>query len=94
MKKLDIFEYAEQHKNAEDSKRKREIEKRIDDLSKLIRKPYEDRVLGNMPEKTCAELLTDYQQEKETLQAELDEIMKRSEMKKQDEAMLMNISAD
>ena len=73
-------------KNAEDSKRKREIEKRIDDLSKLIRKLYEDRVLGNMPEKTCAELLTDYQQEKETLQAKLDEIMKRSEMKKQDEA--------
>ena len=73
-------------KTAEDGKRKREIEKRIDDLSKLIRKLYEDRVLGNMPEKTCAELLTDYQQEKEDLQAELDELLKHSETMKQDEA--------
>ena len=73
-------------KTAEDSKRKRELEKRIDDLGKLIRKLYEDRVLGNMPEKTCAELLTDYQQEKETLQAELDELLKHSETMKQDEA--------
>ena len=73
-------------KTAEDSKHKRELEKRIDDLSKLIRKIYEDRVLGNLPEKTCAELLADYQQEKETVQAELDELMKRSETMKQDEA--------
>lgn len=73
-------------KNAENSKRKHELEKRIDDLGKLIRKLYEDRVLGNMPEKTCAELLADYQQEKETLQAELDELLKCSETMKQDEA--------
>ena len=73
-------------KSAEDSKRKREIEKRLDDLSKLIRKVYEDRVLGNLPDKTCAELLADYQQEKETLQAELDELLKRSETMAQDEA--------
>ena len=73
-------------KSAEDSKRKREIEKRIDDLGKLIRKVYEDRVLGNLPDKTCAELLADYQQEKETLQAELDELLKRSETMAQDEA--------
>ena len=73
-------------KTAEDIKHKRELEKRIDDLSKLIRKIYEDRVLGNLPEKTCAELLADYQQEKETVQAELDELMKRSESMKQDEA--------
>ena len=73
-------------KSAEDSKRKREIEKRIDDLGKLIRKVYEDRVLGNLPDKTCTELLADYQQEKETLQAELDELLKRSETMAQDEA--------
>lgn len=73
-------------KSAEDSKRKREIEKRIDDLGKLIRKVYEDRVLGNLPDKTCAELLADYQQEKETLQAELDELLKRSDTMAQDEA--------
>ena len=64
-------------KSAEDSKRKREIEKRLDDLSKLIRKVYEDRVLGNMPDKACAELLEQYQQEKENLQAELNELRKR-----------------
>lgn len=73
-------------RTAEDSKRKREIEKRIDDLSKLIRKVYEDRVLGNLPDKTCAELLADYQQEKDTLQAELDELLKRSETMAQNEA--------
>lgn len=73
-------------KFAEDRKRKREIEKRIDDLGKLIRKVYEDRVLGNLPDKTCTELLADYQQEKETLQAELDELLKRSETMAQDEA--------
>lgn len=73
-------------RSAEDSKHKREIEKRLDDLSKLIRKVYEDRVLGNLPDKTCAELLADYQQEKETLQAELDELLKRSETMAQDEA--------
>ena len=43
-------------------------------------------MLGNLPDKTCTELLADYQQEKETLQAELDELLKRSETMAQDEA--------
>lgn len=71
---------------AEDNKKKRDIQKRIEDLGKLIQKIYEDRVLGNMPDKVCAELLEKYHQEKEILQAELDELIKRSDMQKQDEA--------
>ena len=73
-------------RTAEDSKRKREIQKRLDDLGKLMQKIYEDKVLGNLPEKTCTEMMTNYQQEKDTLQAELEEILKRSETIKQDEA--------
>ena len=71
---------------AADQKRRHEIEKRQDDLTKLIQKVYEDRVLGNMPDKVCAGLLETYQQEKETLQAEMVELLKRAEMQKQDEA--------
>ena len=70
---------------AEDNKRKREIEKRLDDLGKLMQKIYEDRVLGNMPDKACAELLGQYQQEKEDLQAELNELRKRFDGYKREE---------
>ena len=70
---------------AEDNKRKREIEKRLDDLGKLMQKIYEDRVLGNMPDKACAELLEQYQQEKEDLQAELNELRKRFDGYKREE---------
>ena len=41
-----------------------------------MQKIYEDRVLGNMPDRACAELLENYQQEKEALQSELTEIQK------------------
>ena len=51
-----------------------------------MQKIYEDRVLGNMPDKVCAGLLETYQQEKETLQAEMVELLKRAEMQKKDEA--------
>ena len=73
------------HSNA-DKKRQKDIEKRIADLDKLIQKIYEDRVLGNMPDKTCADLLAKYQQEKDTLQAELDMLVKKADADKQDEA--------
>ena len=72
-------------RSAEDIKRKREIEKRLDDLGKLMQKIYEDRVLGNMPDKACAELLEQYQQEKEDLQAELNELRKRFDGYKREE---------
>ena len=58
---------------------------RLDDLGKLMQKIYEDRVLGNMPDKACAELLEQYQQEKEDLQAELNELRKRFDGYKREE---------
>ena len=69
-----------------DIKRKKAIEKRIADLDKLIQKIYEDKVLGNLPEKTCTDLLTKYQQEKDTLQTELDTLIRKADADKQDEA--------
>ena len=72
-------------KNA-DTKRKKAIEKRISGLSKLIQKVYEDRVLGNMPNKVCAELLENYQQGRENLQTKLNGIIHRSDAKKHDKA--------
>ncbi len=63
----------------EENKRRQEIQKRLDDLVKLMQKIYEDRVLGNMPDKACAELLDSYQNEKEVLQAELNELKKRAD---------------
>lgn len=73
-------------RNNADRKRQKDIEKRIADLDKLIQKIYEDKVLGSLPEKTCADLLTKYQQEKDTLQTELDTLVQRAEADCQDEA--------
>ena len=73
-------------RNNADRKRQKDIEKRIADLDKLIQKIYEDKVLGSLPEKTCADLLTKYQQEKDTLQAELDTLIQRADADRQDEA--------
>lgn len=68
-----------------DKKRQQEIHKRIDDLDKLMQKIYEDRVLGNMPDKVCANLLEKYQQEYDELHDELAELLKRSDTMKQNE---------
>ncbi len=73
-------------RNNADRKRQKDIEKRIADLDKLIQKIYEDKVLGSLPEKTCADLLTKYQQEKDTLQTELDTLVQRADADRQDEA--------
>jgi len=43
-------------------------------------------VLGSLPEKTCADLLTKYQQEKDTLQTELDTFIQKADEDRQDEA--------
>ncbi|MGN0508725.1 MAG: DUF4368 domain-containing protein [Ruminococcus sp.] len=70
---------------AEEKKRQHEIRKRIDELDKLMQTIFEDRVLGKMPEKVCANLLEKYQQEQDDLQTELEELLKRSDMQKQNE---------
>ncbi len=69
-----------------DKKRQKDIEKRIADLDKLIQKIYEDKVLGSLPEKTCADLLAKYQQEKDTLLTELDTLIQKAVADRQDEA--------
>ena len=58
---------------------------RITELGKLMQTIYEDRVLGKMPEKVCANLLEKYQQEHDELNAELSELLKRADVRKQDE---------
>lgn len=56
---------------------KRELkakQKRIDDLSRLIRVVYEDRVNGKMPEEICFGLIEKYSDEQKTLTAEIDSL--------------------
>lgn len=56
---------------------KRELkakQKRIDDLSRLIRVVYEDRVNGKMPEEICFGLIEKYSDEQKTLTAEIESL--------------------
>jgi len=76
--------YAEQQGN--DKKRLKEMGKRITELDRLIGSVYEDKVSGKMPEDMAFSLLEKYQAEKKSLQAEYDELQKRSDMARQDEA--------
>ncbi len=76
--------YAEQYGN--DKKRLNDISKRITELDRLIASVYEDKVAGKMPEDMAFTLLDKYQTEKKSLQAKYDELQKRSDMAKQDEA--------
>lgn len=71
--------------NAKDKKRQQEIHKRIIDLDKLMQKLYKDRVLGNMSDKICLDFLVKYQQEKENLQTELNDLIRRTETACEDE---------
>lgn len=76
--------YAEQHST--DKKHLQDIGKRIAELDRLIASVYEDKVTGKMPEDMAFTLLEKYQAEKKKLQAECDELQKRTDMAKQDEA--------
>ena len=76
--------YAEQHSG--DKKKLHDISKRIAELDRLIASVYEDKVTGKMPEDMAFTLLDKYQTEKKSLQAESDEMQKRSDIAKQDEA--------
>lgn len=76
--------YAEKHGN--NKKRIHDLSRRITELDSLIASIYEDKVTGKMPEDMAFTLLDKYQREKKSLQAELDELEKRSDMERQDEA--------
>lgn len=68
-----------------DKKRLHDIAKRMDELDGLIQNVYEDKVAGKIPEKVCIGLLEKYQEEKDKLSVEYDELEKRSEVARQDE---------
>ncbi len=70
---------------ASDTKRKREIEKRLAELETLTQSVYENMVLGKVAEDVCLGLLDKYQVEKKKLQTELDEIQTRLDTFTQDE---------
>lgn len=57
--------------------------KRIDEVKKLIRSTYEDKVLGKIPEDICISLLNNYQKEKENLEDEISKINQQIEKSKQ-----------
>lgn len=52
----------------------RRLEKRLGQLDVLIKKAFEEKVLGSMPESLCTELMDRYRQEKTEKSAELEKI--------------------
>lgn len=57
--------------------------KRLDEVTKLIRSTYEDKVISKIPEDICISLLNNYQKEKEVLENEISQITERIEKVKQ-----------
>lgn len=55
----------------------RRLEKRLSQLDVLIKKAFEEKVLGSMPESLCAELMERYQGEKAEKSAELQRIQEQ-----------------
>lgn len=66
-----------------DNKALQDKTKRLDEVTKLIRSTYEDKVLNKIPEDICISLLNNYQKEKEVLENEISQITKRIEKVKQ-----------
>ncbi len=72
----DFLRRSEQNSVAVTSADKRKItqgKKRLDELDKLIAAAYEDKVIGRIPEEICVNLLSKYQEERQTLKAEVSE---------------------
>lgn len=66
-----------------DTKTLRDKTKRLDEVTKLIRSTYEDKVLNKISEDICISLLNNYQKEKEVLENEISQITERIEKVKQ-----------
>ena len=66
-----------------DNKALQDKTKRLDEVTKLIRSTYEDKVLNKIPEDICISLLNNYQKEKEVLENEISQITERIEKVKQ-----------
>ena len=61
------------------------LKNRLAELDALIQNVYEDKVIGKIPQAVCVSLLEKYQHEKDGMQAECEELEKRSAIKRQDE---------
>lgn len=66
-----------------DTKTLQDKTKRLNEVTKLIRSTYEDKVLNKIPEDICISLLNNYQKEKEVLENEISQITERIEKVKQ-----------
>ena len=72
----DFLRRSEQNQETVTSADKRKItqgKKRLDELDRLIAAAYEDKVIGRIPEEICVNLLSKYQEERQTLKAEVSE---------------------
>lgn len=67
-------------------KRANQINRRLEELEKLITAAYEDKVVGKIPEDICVDLLNRYQEERQKSKAELSEIEKRQAEANKDKA--------
>lgn len=80
---LDKQEKEQRENLAQHNKILKDKTKRIDEVKKLIRSTYEDKVLGKIPEDICISLLNNYQKEKENLEDEISKINQQIEKSKQ-----------
>ena len=70
---------------AEDKKRLTDGKRRLDELSALIPKIYEDKVLGKVPEDVCIDLLQRYTAEQKELNAVVTDLEARQQESRKDE---------
>lgn len=68
-----------------DKEKFRKAKERIAELDSLMQSVYEDKVSGEIPASMCAKLLVKYEEEQNTLSAEVNEIEARQRVQKQDE---------
>lgn len=68
-----------------DKEKLHKAKERIAELDSLMQSVYEDKVSGEIPASMCAKLLAKYEEEQNTLSAEVNEIEARQRVQKQDE---------
>ena len=76
-------EHAKQ--TSEDRKRLSDSKRRLDELSNLIPKIYEDKVLGKVPEDVCIDLLQKYTAERKELNAIVADLEAKQQESRKDE---------
>ena len=67
-----------------DVKKLNDSKSRLEELEKLMRSVYEDKVLGKLPEYICIDLLKKYEEEQRELKAKFLEFEKKLAVEKQD----------